>query len=163
MNSFSIVFKTGFDPVLNYVAFRCRQEGDCSCIDLKDPFVLFCWCTAEVVGLADRHWHEYKQEGDGQFVHHELCRLPIEVVFQSDVHLSSLDDAVVATLEATSDERPESSLGSVVFSVPMPTGDEEGDWIFEYMLPGPCSGDKQPQAVLPSIQVLVSHAWCHPR
>lgn len=74
-----IVYKAGFVPDFSYVGFRRDQEVHCSCVELRDPSLLFCRRTGVVICLAYKRVHERKREMDCQLVYHEL-RLPSTTV-----------------------------------------------------------------------------------
>lgn len=101
---FAMVCKSGFDPLLAYVAaFRRGEAGEWSCTDLEGAFFLNRWRTSEVICLADKRVHKHDRKVGGQTFSHEL-RLPsIAICFKFDVLLSSFDDVVRATQEASGD------------------------------------------------------------
>lgn len=76
--------------------------------------------------MTDKRVHENEWEVDSVFVQHERLFPSVKVCFKSDFLLSCLANAVAATREASCVERPDTSLGCVVFSVAtVPGGHEE--------------------------------------
>lgn len=104
-----------------------------------------------MIGSADQLVQEREEKFDGRFCYHKRLLLSVAMLFKSDARPSSFDDAVVVTREALGDEHPKSSLGAVVVSVPMITGDDEDDWDFGHMPSCSTSGREQRLGVLYNI------------
>lgn len=72
--SIEICSKEGFNLVLAYVPFHREQGVEITRVD-QNQFLIYSWCSGEVIGLAHKCVLECKDESSGQFVYHE-CGLP---------------------------------------------------------------------------------------
>lgn len=97
-------------------------------VDLEDPFFLYCWCSAEVIGEADKRVHESKLEVGGQLMYHERSLPAIAVRFKSNVRLRSIDDAIVVAWQALGAEQPARYHDGTFVYVTLATGDDECEW-----------------------------------
>lgn len=73
-------------------------------------------------------------------MHHEGLLLEIMIRFKADVHSSKIEGAIVENGVVLGEEWPALSLGGVVVTVQLATGDHECGWDLGDRPRGPCNG-----------------------
>lgn len=74
---------------------------------------------------------------------------------QGDVHLNSIEDKILATLEGLGVKQLELSPGGIIALIVLAVGDSEGGWDFRDMLAGASSGREQRSVELYNTRSLV--------
>lgn len=138
-----------FDLALTDITCCRGQEVVCSCAALEDLFIHRFWRPSEVIGFANKHVQEQKQEVNVTFLYHERQIRAIKFWFKVDVCLNIIYDTIAATQDAFGEKWKDSSAGAIVGLQPGAAGREkERDWDFGDMAADTFTGREQTRMVL---------------